>query len=67
MKCGCVFVGEAPDQTAAVDLYWLPLGAGGHFVRLNGRMYEAVKRTSRASAGLRSRPLALRVQLPEGN
>jgi hypothetical protein len=27
---------------AAVDLYWLPLGAGGHFVRLNGRVYEAV-------------------------
>ena len=26
----------------AVDLYWLPLGAGGHFVRLNGRVYEAV-------------------------
>jgi len=27
---------------AAVDLYWLPLGAGGHFVRLNGRIYEAL-------------------------
>lgn len=26
---------------AAVDLYWLPLGAGGHSVRLNGRTYEA--------------------------
>ena len=25
-----------------VDLYWLPLGAGGWFVRLNGRAYEAV-------------------------
>jgi hypothetical protein len=25
-----------------VDLYWLPLGAGGHSVRLNGRVYEAV-------------------------
>src|SRR5262249_19104586 len=24
-----------------VELYWLPLGAGGHFVRLNGRAYEA--------------------------
>ncbi len=32
---------QAP-QAAAVDLYWLPLGAGGHFVRLNGRAYEAV-------------------------
>jgi len=27
---------------AAVDLYWLPLGAGGHFVRLSGRIYEAI-------------------------
>jgi hypothetical protein len=30
-------------QTAAVDLYWIPLGAGGHSVRFNGRVYEAVK------------------------
>lgn len=29
-------------MAGAVDLYWLPLGAGGHFVRLNGRIYEAV-------------------------
>jgi hypothetical protein len=27
---------------AIVDLYWLPLGAGGQFVRLNGRVYEAL-------------------------
>ena len=27
---------------AAVDLYWLPLGAGGRFVRLNGWVYERV-------------------------
>jgi hypothetical protein len=25
-----------------VELYWLPLGAGGHSVRLNGRVYEAI-------------------------
>jgi hypothetical protein len=31
----------AGPETAAVDLYWLPLGAGGHFVRLNGRIFEA--------------------------
>ena len=28
--------------TASVELYWLPLGAGGWFVRLNGRIWEAV-------------------------
>ncbi len=32
----------AEDTGAWVDLYWLPLGAGGHFVRANGRAYEAV-------------------------
>jgi hypothetical protein len=51
---------------AAVDLYWLPLGAGGHFVRLNGRVYEAI------AAGLEGRPprdlyhSALQVEVPEG-
>jgi hypothetical protein len=25
-----------------IDLYWLPLGAGGHSVRLNGLVFEAV-------------------------
>jgi hypothetical protein len=51
---------------AAVVLYWLPLGAGGRFVRLNGRMYEAV------AARLQRRPpcdlyhSALQLELPEG-
>ncbi len=27
---------------AAVDLYWLPLGTGGHSVRLNGLVFEAI-------------------------
>jgi hypothetical protein len=35
-------VTAAGPQTAAVDLYWLPLGAGGHSVRLNGRVFEGV-------------------------
>jgi hypothetical protein len=25
---------------SAVDLFWMPLGAGGHSVRINGRVYE---------------------------
>jgi hypothetical protein len=29
--------------TAAVNLYWIPLGAGGHSVRLNGRVFEAIQ------------------------
>jgi hypothetical protein len=31
-----------PDGRCGVDLYWLPLGAGGHSVRLNGIVYEAL-------------------------
>jgi hypothetical protein len=27
---------------AAVDLFWIPLGAGGHSVRFNGRVFEAI-------------------------
>jgi hypothetical protein len=40
--------------TAAIDLYWLPLGAGGHFVRWNGRVYESVtaRREHRAVSAL---------------
>ena len=30
------------SPAAAVDLYWLPLGAGGWSVRRNGRVYEAI-------------------------
>ena len=33
--------GDGPST--AVDLYWLPLGAGGHSVKWNGRAYETVK------------------------
>jgi len=57
---------SAPSERSGVDLYWLPLGAGGHFVRLNGRIYEAV------AARLAHRPVcdlyhsALAVRVPEG-
>ena len=26
-----------------MDLYWIPLGAGGHCVRVNGRVFEAIE------------------------
>jgi hypothetical protein len=29
------------EPQPGVDLYWLPLGAGGHSVRLNGQIFEA--------------------------
>jgi hypothetical protein len=34
---------RGPDLTSYVDLYWLPLGAGGHVVRWNGRVYERLR------------------------
>jgi hypothetical protein len=34
--------GMAGESDTAVDLYWLPLGAGGHSVRVNGQVFEAV-------------------------
>jgi len=39
---------------ASVDLFWLPLGAGGHVVRWNGRLYEwwSARRQHRAAADL---------------
>jgi hypothetical protein len=36
---------------AAVDLHWIPLGAGGHVVRFNGRVFEALA----AARGYRTR------------
>ena len=50
----------------AVDLYWLPLGAGGRSVRLNGRLYEALA-ARLARRGQRDLyHAALEVCVPEG-
>jgi hypothetical protein len=54
------------QRPSAVDLYWIPLGAGQHVVRLSGRLFEAI------SAGVQRRPSydlyhsALVVVVPEG-
>ena len=37
----------AGDGDAAVDLYWIPLGAGGHSVRFNGKVFEALEAARR--------------------
>jgi hypothetical protein len=63
--------GNAPGATrirarARVDLYWIPLGAGAHVVRLSGRLYEGIK------AAVEHRPryalyhTALEVAVPDG-
>jgi len=54
------------EPKAAIDLYWLPLGAGGHSVRLNGKVFEAVatRLSHRSSCDLYHS--ALIVHVPEG-
>lgn len=57
----------AASPASFVDLYWLPLGAGGHSVRLNGKVFEAV-----AARGARREPCdlyhsALEVTAPSGD
>ena len=53
-------------RETGIDLYWLPLGAGGHSVRWNGRIFEWL------AAGLDRRARrdlyhsALEVRVPEG-
>ena len=51
---------------AGIDLWWLPLGAGGWFVRLNGRVYEAVQAFLERRRPLDLYHSALEVRLPEG-
>jgi hypothetical protein len=50
----------------SIDLYWLPLGAGGRFVRFNGRVYETVKAWRAHRPPLDLYHSALEVTVPEG-
>jgi hypothetical protein len=49
-----------------IDLYWLPLGAGGHSVRLNGRIFQAVAARLERRAPCDLYHAALEVRVPEG-
>jgi hypothetical protein len=55
-----------PESELGVDLYWLPLGAGGHSVRLNGRVFEAVAARLERRPPCDLYPSALVVRVPEG-
>jgi hypothetical protein len=50
----------------SVDLYWIPLGAGGWFVKRNGRLYEAVAALLGRRAQRDLYHSALEVSVPEG-
>jgi hypothetical protein len=49
-----------------VDLYWLPLGAGGHSVRLNGIVYEALVARAQRRRACDLYHSALEVRAPSG-
>jgi hypothetical protein len=49
-----------------VDLYWLPLGAGGHSVRLNGRIFEGIASRIEGRDACDLYHSALEVRVPEG-
>jgi hypothetical protein len=51
---------------ASVELYWLPLGAGGWFIRLNGRIYEAIHALLERRRPLDLYHSALQVRYPRG-
>ena len=54
-----------PDlPSTGVDLYWLPLGAGGHSVGWNGRIYEAASALREGRVAGELYHSALIVQLP---
>ena len=50
----------------SIALYWLPLGAGGRFVRFNGRVYETIQARREHRAPLDLYHSALEVTVPEG-
>jgi hypothetical protein len=54
------------EPRSSVDLYWLPLGAGGHSVRLNGRLFEAVAARLDGRSACDLYHAALEVRVPEG-
>jgi hypothetical protein len=58
--------GMVSPPTASIDLYWLPLGAGGHSVRLNGKVFEAIAARLAHRGRCDLYHSALIVQVPEG-
>ena len=54
------------DSRVSIELYWLSLGAGGRFVRLNGRIYEALHALMERRRPLDLYHSALEVRVPEG-
>jgi hypothetical protein len=61
-----MYTPTARHDGAGVDLYWIPLGAGGAgFVRLNGLVYEAIKARLEDRRPLDLYHAALEVHVPQ--
>ncbi len=64
--------GDAPDshvdpsRSGRVDLYWIPLGAGAHVVRISGRLFERVAARAQQRPRCDLYHSALEVRVPEG-
>jgi hypothetical protein len=56
----------ASSPVAAIDLYWLPLGAGGNSVRANGKVFEAAAALLARRERCDLYHSALTVSVPEG-
>jgi hypothetical protein len=53
-------------RDVGIDLYWLPLGAGGHFVRFNGRVYELIQARREHRRPMDLYHSALEITVPDG-
>jgi hypothetical protein len=56
--------GSLAGSTSSVELFWIPLGAGNHVVRLNGIAYEAIVAARQRRPRARLLHSALVVRLP---
>lgn len=54
------------ELSGSVDLYWIPLGAGAHVVRLTGKLFEAVSALRQGRPRCDLYHSALVVNIPEG-
>jgi hypothetical protein len=55
------------ESLGTVDLYWIPLGAGAHVVRISGKVFEAVSALIQRRGRCDLYHSALVVSLPEGH
>jgi hypothetical protein len=57
---------EESPTVATVDLYWIPLGAGAHVVRMSGKLFEAISARLHRRRSCDLYHSALVVAVPDG-